>query len=109
MSIKFQDAEPTQAIKPKTIFIDGIEVGDCTPTLQSDGSLSWMAVIKLGGSYKVSTASLYGHGKNPAHATADAIINGRLERDSFIERLSKIEQSLGVANKSNDEIKASLL
>jgi len=105
MNLQLNDKAPTLDVpKVKAIFIDGREMGDVTPELCGT-EIRWHAVIRLATPCGGPAAGLaQGFGNTPEKAIADSIVSARRASHAFAKSIAAVESSLGVADKTSEQL-----
>lgn len=106
MTIELIDLNPEpEFAKAKSIVVNGAIVGDVRPTNIVDQRM-WHAVIRLKDHrFLGADRLLQGHGDTELAAIGEVVIHARAQRDALIERLAVLEVQLGIAGKSDEEVK----
>ena len=107
MTLEIRSYVPRASELPpkQTIFIGGRDCGECEP-MRNAGGIRWHAVIRL--EEMVGSHLVQGFGDSPEKAVTDGVIRMRKELATLAERMKWLESNLGTADKTSDELRASL-
>jgi hypothetical protein len=77
--IEIREKTESPVVRPVDVKLDGVKLGDITPSIHGDGSISWMASLQLpdGRNDHFKSTHTIGHGASHSDAIAAAV------RDSY--------------------------